>query len=146
MFRRSILSIFGCLGFLQSFLLASPIVNTEDHPGALIEMAELLPDRHFSRDEFRELRANEQLLQRIENRLDRKTKAFSSKHSKRTLGGFSDPVDKWFWIWAIAWGLGILLTIVTGGSLTGVALGLIWLFAFGLGSVALVLWLVKKFG
>jgi hypothetical protein len=105
----------------------------------------MLPDHRFSRDEVRELKANEQFLQRIESRLDRKSKVFNSGNSKRTLGGFSDPVDKWFWIWAIAWGVGILLTIVSGGTLTA-ALGIIWLLAFGLGSVALVLWLVKKFG
>jgi hypothetical protein len=55
-------------------------------------------------------------------------------------------VDKWFWIWAIAWGAGILITVISGASIASGFLGIFWLSLFIIGSVALVIWLIKKFG
>ena len=143
---KSIFSVFGCLVFFCSFLVASPIINTEDHPMGQVDMCELIPDHKFMRSEVKERKVNEQRLSRFENLLEKITKRSNAGKSNRALGGLSDPVDKWFWIWIIAWGAGIVITVASGGALTGAAIGIIWLAAFGLGSVALVLWLVKKFG
>jgi hypothetical protein len=62
-------------------------------------------------------------------------------------------VDKWFWFWIIGWGAGILLTaliptLVLSGGISGASIG--WLFlllgslAWLFGTVAFVVWLVKK--
>ncbi len=126
--------------------MASPVINTEDHPSALIEMSEMMPDHQLTHKELRKLNQDESKLVRIENHLSHLQKKLTERNARHTLGGISDPVDKWFWIWVISWGLGILLTIIFAGAMAGAALGIIWLLAFGLGSVALVLWLVKKFG
>jgi hypothetical protein len=144
--RKSIPPVFTFLLFTQSWLFASTVINTEDHPSGLNEMSEMVPDHRLSQKEIKDLKGYEQRLQRIENRLGRFNKVLASGKSKSSIGSISDPVDKWFWIWVISWGVGILLTVLFGGALAGVAIGIIWFLAFGLGSVALVLWLVKKFG
>lgn len=83
----------------------------------------------------------------------RKWKWFG-KDGKRV--DFSDPVEKWMWYWIFGWAAGLVLYILavavaTGGVYSG-SFGfaailatlswLCWLF----GSVALIIWLVKKFG
>jgi len=58
---------------------------------------------------------------------------------------FNDPVDKWMWFWIFAWGLGLAASLLAGI----VGLGFFWFLSsvfFVFGFVALVLWLVKKFG
>jgi hypothetical protein len=146
MLRVSTPLMISFLLFFHSFLTALPVINTEDHPAGLVSMSEMIPDHVTTTAEIKDLKINEQKQVRLESRMTRMSKRMSSGRSKHTLGGISDPVDKWFWIWAISWGVGILLTILFAGSLAGAAIGLIWLLAFGVGSVALVLWLVKKFG
>ena len=109
-------------------------------------MSALIPDHKAEHAELKNLKENEKQLVRIEKRIGRINKIYNSGNSNRPLGGISDPVDKWFWIWVIGWGLGLVLTLIFAGAVTGAAIGIIWLLAFGVGSVALVLWLVKKFG
>jgi hypothetical protein len=82
-------------------------------------------------------------------------KAKVTKLAKKVaaLGGLGHPVDKWFWFWIIGWGAGILLTVliptlVLSGGISGASIG--WLFlllgilAWLFGTVAFVVWLVKK--
>jgi hypothetical protein len=82
-------------------------------------------------------------------------KAKVTKLAKKVaaLGGLGHPVDKWFWFWIIGWGAGILLTaliptLVLSGGISGASIG--WLFlllgslAWLFGTVAFVVWLVKK--
>ena len=57
---------------------------------------------------------------------------------------FEDPVDKWMWFWIFGWGAGLVLTILGSAAGIGIIVGLgtiAWVF----GTVALILWLVKKF-
>ena len=66
-------------------------------------------------------------------------KKFAKKQAKVGDAGvdFSDPVDKWMWFWIFGWGLAILLGLVGLGTLG-------WIVGVA-GTVALILWLVKKF-
>ena len=146
MSRNFNLSLFTCALFLQSLLAASPIINTEDHPSAIIEMKELIPDHHTTRSELKGMMKEEHQLIRIEKSLVRMNKMSHSGKHMNALGGLKDPIDRWFWFWIITWGVGILLTLTFGGGLSSATIGIIWLLAFALGSVSLVLWLLKKFG
>lgn len=121
-------------------------MNTEDNPAAKIEMSEMIPDHHTSTKELKELKKDEKRLVRFEHFFTVMNKKSNEKTSKHSAGIFSDPVNRWFWLWVITWGLGIFLLVVSSGGIAGVGIGLIWFLAFGLGSVALILWLVKKFG
>ncbi|MFZ1679264.1 MAG: hypothetical protein WAT91_18415 [Saprospiraceae bacterium] len=109
-------------------------------------MNELIPDHHSTRSEIKELKKNEKRLNRFENVLKHINKISKSGSAKHSGGLFSDPVNRWFWLWIITWGAGILLLVVSAGALTSAAIGILWLLAFAVGSVALILWLVKKFG
>ncbi len=126
--------------------MASPVINTEDHPAGLFEMSKMMPEHQLSHKDLRMSGKNDLHQVRIENHLSRLQKKLKARNARHPLGGISDPVDEWFWIWVISWGLGILLTIIFAGAMAGAALGILWLLAFGIGSVSLVLWLVKKFG
>lgn len=91
---------------------------------------------------------------KAERKQARKAKWFAKKGQRVD---FSDPVDKWMWFWIFGWGAGLVLyilavAIASGGIYSGTGFGfaailatfswLAWLF----GSVALIIWLVKKFG
>jgi hypothetical protein len=90
---------------------------------------------------MRSLRREERLLLRVENRLEK----IAAKPPAR-IRGFSDDTDKWFWLWAIGWGLGIVLLIVSGGALSSVFLSILWILGFVGGSAALIVWLIKRHG
>ena len=74
-------------------------------------------------------------LQKLQKKMENKI----AKKSANADGGvdFSDPVDKWMWFWIFGWGLAILLGLVGLGTLG-------WIVGVA-GTVALILWLVKKF-
>jgi hypothetical protein len=146
MIRKLTLILFSVSCFLPTFLYSASTVNTEDHPASMIEMSEMIPDHHSSKMELRELKRNEKRLDRFEHFFSVLNKKSTGKDSKHSAGIFSDPVNRWFWLWVITWGLGIFLLVVSSGGIAGAGIGLIWFLAFGLGSVALILWLVKKFG
>jgi hypothetical protein len=57
------------------------------------------------------------------------------------IGGIDDPVDKWFWYWIIGWGAAIVLSALHSGWIFGVLSGL----AVTFGTVALVIWLIKRY-
>lgn len=63
------------------------------------------------------------------------------------IGGFGDPVDRWFWFWIIGWGAGLVFSIIgtaaffSGGWILWTLSSLLWLA----GSVCLIIWLIKKF-
>ncbi|MEP6792980.1 MAG: hypothetical protein ABJB16_01540 [Saprospiraceae bacterium] len=146
MIRKLALILFSVNFFLPTFLFGASTVNTEDHPTSMIEMCEMIPDHQTSKMELKELKRNEKRLVRFEHLFSGLNKKSTSKGSKHSSGIFSDPVNRWFWLWIITWGFGIFLLVVSSGGIAGAGIGLIWLLAFGLGSVALILWLVKKFG
>jgi hypothetical protein len=144
MSRKLIISVIPCLFLFHSFLISSPVINTEDHPAALADIEQFASDPSVTSGDVKQLRKKERQLIKLETRWERIHQLISKK-SNATLGGIKDPVDRWFWIWIGSWGLGLILTLILGGSVSSATLGIIWLSAFGLGSVALILWLVKKF-
>jgi hypothetical protein len=119
-------------------------VNTEDHPSGLICMSELVTDRNLSKKELRTLQKEEKKRIRMEHRLEKFQKLLHSRYDQAKSGIFSDPVGRWFWIWVISWGFGILLFAISGGAI-GTFVGVLLLTAFVIGSIALVVWLKKQF-
>jgi|WetSurMetagenome_2_1015567.scaffolds.fasta_scaffold486254_2 hypothetical protein len=119
-------------------------INTEDHPEGIFNRAEYVTDIPITRQEKRSLVREEKHYVQLETKFK---KMFSSKRSKyHGIGSIHDPVDKWFWIWTIGWGLGILITIISGATIASGFIGILWFSLFIIGSVALVIWLIKKFG
>jgi hypothetical protein len=129
---------------VSSFLIAETIINTEDHPEKGILAKDYTPRQETSRATLQKLKTEEKHLVRFEDKW--KKMQASKKARKHSLNGFSDPVDKWFWIWVIGWGAGILITILSGAGIFSGFLGILWFSLFIIGSVALVIWLIKKFG
>lgn len=119
-------------------------VNTEDHPGGIVSMDDYIADLPVSREKLRDLKKEEKQYTTFERKIN---KLYHSSHSNRhSINNIHDPVDKWFWVWAIGWGAGILITIISGASIASGFLGILWFSLFIVGSIALVIWLIKKFG
>lgn len=77
---------------------------------------------------------------------------FLAKNMAKKAIDFKDPVNKWLWFGVFGWGAGLVLWIIAaavvtgGGFLGGGFLGLLASLAWLFGTVAFVIWLVKKFG
>lgn len=77
---------------------------------------------------------------------------FLAKNMAKKAVDFKDPVNKWLWFGVFGWGAGLVLWIIAasvvsgGGFLGGGFLGLLASLAWLFGTVAFVIWLVKKFG
>ena len=138
-----ILLLFVIILPVLSLKANTPCINTEDHPESLITMHEYILDHQTTQRELRDLQKEEKRLEKLESRLQ---KLFAKRSEHHSLGNIHDPVDKWFWIWGISWGAGILITIISGANIASGFLGILWLSLFIIGSVALVIWLIKKFG
>lgn len=133
---------------LPAMAFAAPIVNTEDQPAGIVTMDEMVADKVMTAEELKVLQKEEKKQLRMERRMERLEKFMNSKLGQKLLGGLDDPVDKFFWYWIIGWGVGILLSIIAAATLTGGGFGILWLLAYLAylaGSVALIVWLVKKF-
>ena len=128
--------------------IASPVVNTEDNVEGLVTMDEMVSDKVLTAQEIKVLKKEEKQQVRMERRMARVEKFMQSKMGQRLLGGLDDPVDKFFWYWIIGWGAGIVLSVLAAATITGGGFGVLWLLAYLAwlaGSVALIVWLVKKF-
>ena len=72
-------------------------------------------------------------------------KFMQSKKGQKMLGGLDDPIDKYFWYAVIGWGAAIVFAIINSAiNILGIFTLLASLFALA-GTVALVIWLIKKF-
>jgi hypothetical protein len=77
---------------------------------------------------------------------------YLAKNMAKKAVDFKDPVNKWLWFGVFGWGAGLVLWIIAaavvtgGGFLGGGFLGLLASLAWLFGTVAFVIWLVKKFG
>ncbi|HSF89109.1 MAG TPA: hypothetical protein VLA46_06800 [Saprospiraceae bacterium] len=120
--------------------------HNEDFIAGKITMAEYANTPPISKQELRKQKKEERLLQRVEGMIFRFEKVLHTKMQKKSINSISDPIDRWFWIWGISWGTGMLITILAGGGVAAAGVGILWLLAFSVGAVALILWLIKKFG
>jgi hypothetical protein len=143
---KNLWSILFVLAFqpFYSTSAAEAIINTEDHPEGKVSLQDYIADKPASPEELRNLQQEEKRNLRFESKFKKLYASHRSKH--HGINSIHDPVDKWFWIWTIGWGLGILITIISGASIASGVIGIIWFSFFILGSVALVIWLIKKFG
>lgn len=138
--RKAHYALSFCCWFIIPFCHASEsVINTEDRPEGKIYLHQPAPAVHGA--DLRTLKKEEQQLLRLENKLHKLVNA-NAHHA----GLFNDPVNKWFWLWIISWGAGIAITLLSGGTITAGVLGIVWLTSFIVGSIGLIVWLVKKFG
>jgi hypothetical protein len=117
-----------------------------------VKSSAFVPGENLTKRQERRLKRGERRLNKLEKKLNKRGK------SLKALGiDLSDPVDKWMWYWIFGWGGALVLYIIasaiaTGGIYSGTGFGIAALFAtlgslVGLfGTVALVIWLLKKFG
>jgi hypothetical protein len=120
------------------------IINTEDHPEGIVSMSDYIADQPASHLELRNLKREENRYTQFEKKFNKLYQRQKSGH--HSISNIHDPVDKWFWVWVLGWGAGILITIISGASIASGFLGILWLSLFMIGSIALVIWLIKKFG
>lgn len=123
---------------------ATTCINTEDEKPGLISSFELPPPAANSKQSLKELQREEKRLLRFEKRIVQFQQRMTARQESR-IGGIGDSTDRWFWFWIIGWGAGLLLTIISGGTLTTGVLGIFWMLSFAFGSVSLILWLLKRF-
>ena len=132
------LKLFGLLTIVALFFFApqAQAINTADR--APLETA--ISHQKLTKKELRQQK-------RMEKRL--------KKMQKKGID-FSDPVDKWLWFAIFGWGAGIILYVIasilfvgalytTGGFGIGTLLYYLSYAASLFGSIAFVIWLVKKF-
>lgn len=114
-------------------------MNTEDHASGIVEMKSLLSDKAMAKADKQVLKTEKQQI-RAEKRMTWVSKVINkklAKSQKKALGGLDDPVDKWFWYWAIAWG---------GAIIFGFLFWPITLLLLIAGSISLIIWLINKAG
>lgn len=121
-------------------------VNTEDIRMGSVTMHNWASESRATKTNAKLYEKNLRFQLRREKQITRLDHFVQRKLKHKSIANIHDSTDKWFWIWTISWGLGILLTIISGAAIAGAALGLIWFFSFAIGATALVLWLKKKFG
>jgi hypothetical protein len=134
------------LFFTHQDIFCTPGSNTEDFVAGKLTMVEYTTTTTHSKQEIKKQKKEERILCRDERMVLRFEKAIHAKMYKKSINGISDPVDRWFWIWGISWGTGILITLFAGGAIAATGIGILWLLAFSIGAVSLILWLIKKFG
>ena len=144
------LSHFYC--FLFSSLFFFPVksnaitpANNDDHTGPMLYLSHPSQDKNLTTKKIKSFNKEERTRERTERRIEKIKKLLNSQSGQKDSGIFNDSVGKWFWIWLISWGLGILLFVISNGSI-GVFLAVIMLLAFVVGSISLVVWLKKQFG
>ncbi len=147
------LLLFFCLSIFASVSLqATPdVVNLEDHKEGIVSLEKADANKALTKADMKAAKKLEKKQLRMDRKMAKMEKFLSSKKGQKMLGGLDDPVDKFFWYWVIAWGAGIVLSILvpaiflSGGLGGATALLLLSTLVWLAGTVALVIWLVKKF-
>jgi len=127
-------------------LPSAAAINTEDSRMGIVTMHKWASESRTAKAAERAREKDIKVQLRKEKQITRLDHLIQLKLSHKSISNIHDSTDKWFWIWTISWGLGILLTIFSGAAIAATALGLVWFFSFAIGATALVMWLVKKFG
>lgn len=137
-----------CLSFciLPFNLLGSTPLNEEDYKAGALSMSSIqsatIDVAPFSKEDqrlHRKTQKRKKLFAKIEKKI-------SNTLAKTPLGSISDRDDKWFWIFSISWGLGLLITLISGATIVATGIGILWFLSFGIGSVALIIWLLRRYG
>lgn len=143
---RLLLLMFGLGLFTSTSSANTSLINSEDNRAGLVSVDEVKSASYtYSKKELKKAWKKERKEQRLQKRMEwlsrivqKKMAKKMEKQKRKNIGGIDDPVDKWFWYWAIAWGAGILFLIVSVNILATIA--------FILGTVAAVIWVVNRFG
>ena len=111
----------------------------------------MVNSKALTKAEAKEIQKIERKQVRTQKRIGMVQKFMTKKMAKNAVD-FQDPVNKWLWFGVFGWGAGLLLWIIAaavvtgggflGGGFLGLLASLCWLF----GTVAFVIWLVKKVG
>lgn len=153
---KNLLLLFGFALLAQGVTFAnSNVINLEDHKEGLISLEDAASHSSLTKSLQKESKQLERKQKRTAKKMARLQKFMSSKKGQKLLGGLDDPVDKFFWYWVIGWGAAIVLSIIasavavggvfSGGFGAAYIIALIgWLLGLA-GTVALIVWLVKKF-
>lgn len=135
------------LVFLPISMFASTPVNTEDHPAGKINMVDFhsspIAYDYTANPTTRKTLRHQNKAAKMEARLE---KLLARQQAKRGIDNLGDPTDRWFWLGAGSWTIGILITIIAGGTIGAVGLGIFWLLTFAFGAFSLITWLKKRYG
>ena len=145
MMLKPLLLIVSLAFLVPSLSMAAPAVNTEDTRAGIVTMDELNESKVLTTAEIKAMKAGEKKQLRMERRMARLEKFMNTKMGQKLLEGLNDPVDRFFWYWIIAWGIGLILILLAAGTSGFGVIGVLATLAWLAGSVSLIVWLVKKF-
>ena len=143
--KPALLSLLVICTITINFGSTPPAINTEDHPAKGISIKEMAVEQKAEK-ELKKPQREENRWLKLEEKINRFLERKNISSGEAAVGLLDDPVNKWFWFWIFGWSLGLIITLISGATVTTGFLGILWLLGFVGGSVALVIWLLKKFG
>lgn len=130
--------------FTFGTVMANDAVNTEDNVEGLVMMKDAASSKALTKADLKAAKkAEKQALKaekkqiRMEKRMNKLMKFMEKRAAKKELGGLDDPIDKWLWYAIIGAGVAIIFSFIFWPVST-----IFWIASI----VALVLWIIKKFG
>lgn len=147
--RNLVVTVLAAL-FVHAGFAINTVNNTVASNGVALPI-ELVTGHGMTRTEAKAIQKAEKKQVRTQKRIAMVQKYLAKNMAKKAID-FKDPVNKWLWFGVFGWGAGLVLWILAaavttgGGFLGGGFLGLLASLAWLFGTVAFVIWLVKKFG
>lgn len=147
--RNLVVTVLAAL-FVHAGFAINTVNNTVAGNGVALPI-ELASGHGMTRTEAKAIQKAEKKQVRTQKRIAMVQKYLAKNMAKKAID-FKDPVNKWLWFGVFGWGAGLVLWILAaavttgGGFLGGGFLGLLASLAWLFGTVAFVIWLVKKFG
>lgn len=147
--RNLVVTVLAAL-FVHAGFAINTVNNTVAGSGVALPI-ELATGHGMTRTEAKAIQKAEKKQVRTQKRIAMVQKYLAKNMAKKAID-FKDPVNKWLWFGVFGWGAGLVLWILAaavttgGGFLGGGFLGLLASLAWLFGTVAFVIWLVKKFG
>ncbi|MEP7268859.1 MAG: hypothetical protein ABI844_14625 [Saprospiraceae bacterium] len=107
----------------------------------------MVESKTLSKAEARSIAKEERKQAKVQKRVAMVQKMMTKNMANKAVD-FHDPVNKWLWFAVFGWGASIVLWILAAALITGGygIIGLLASLAALFGTVAFVIWLVKKFG
>lgn len=148
---KRILALFVAVTLLSSTAFSTNSVkNLLPGNGKELQISTLTA-KTLTKMEARAIQKAEKKQVRTQKRVALVQKMLAKNMAKKAVD-FKDPVNKWLWYAVFAWGASIVLWILAAALITGTGflgggiLGLLASLVALFGTVAFVIWLVKKFG